>query len=412
MTRPPRPAARSSHRRRIGANGSAEAASRRAAARPRSARRTQRRGGRRALRGVTAGPRSLEARSPDRACPRAPTATLTPKPMTTANAPSGPIRGLRAAGPATLAPSSRRSFGHFSASRGAAEAGRRLRRPRAARGRRRSRAAARAAGSQGSIRRRLAWRLPGGEAQARPCRPLPCMLLAGDDPEPARIAGAARRASASSFVDAGRVRATTKPEAGGSDCRRREACTSEQRRAAAPAAPTSGRRNEPEQEHDGARQRRARACRPSRHRLEGAPRLVEVHHLDDAEVVDRRRPRSSRRRSPRASRGWPGSRRRRRRTWRRSRRAAGCRRARTSSSARQKAMHRMGARRGRRDRRSFSNMHAAAAHRQDAGEGAERHGEVDRHVDRRRPGRPRRCRRRARSARSRHCRWRNRPSGA
>ena len=266
------------------------------------------------------------ARSPDRAGRVGAAATLTPKPITTANAPP-PIRCPLEQEAGDLAAVEQAGRSAISARERGAGAGP-PRRRRAAPGRRRSRAAARArrrSGSRGGGSREVARRRgPGPAVPAAPGG-----LLGGDDqsgprsPCPRR---APRRRRWSIVVSSGR--------AGSRPLRPRARDTrhpSEQRARRGAGRADEGRRNEPEQQHDGARERRARPSAPSAIGSKRPPRLVEVHDLDDANVVvgadDARHDADDGERHER----WPGSRRRRRRTWRRSRRAAGCRRARTSS---------------------------------------------------------------------------------
>ena len=127
--------------------------------------------------------------------------------------------------------------------------------------------------------------------------------------------------------------------------------------------------HDPADRGDGQRRRRRRSGR----------RLVEIHQLDDPQIVvgahDRQHARRPRRTRPGPHRPRPGT----RRACRRSRRAAGSRPARTCKRERQRH-HRLPAREAGEigDR---LDVLAVAPHLQDAGEGAQRHDQVDRHVD-------------------------------
>ena len=265
-------------------------------------------------------------------------------------------RGSRAPSsrmPASLAPSSRRSFGHLSARRGAP-----MRRERAAT------ASCRAsAGDEAELRRErrrrtgrsaAGWRrdCPAATPRCGPCRPLPARLLARDDPEPRRDrpARAARERLVVGRADA--VADVDEPVAGRRSVAEPTDRTSEQRaRRRRAAAPTSGRRHEPEA---GRRQtldeRRARPSAPARIGSKRRRRLVEIHDLDDAQVVVGADHAGHNADHGERVRGAPRSPRRRRRTWRRSRRAAECRPARTSASRGRRPCP-AGCATGRRDRR-------------------------------------------------------------
>ena len=200
-----------------------------------------------------------EGAPPDRACPSGAVATLTPKPITTRS--GAPMRWPRAAVPPALPPSRRRSFGHFSARRGAptpATASTASCRARPAT----KPSCGASAGSQGSIEQQagveVARRRGPGSALPSP----PRALLVGRRPRAGR--DRPRRAARNGVV-VGRLR---RPEARRAGSRRPTVCGGQPHvrtatRAAAPAAPTSGAGTSQNSTTTARRRGRARPSAPS-----------------------------------------------------------------------------------------------------------------------------------------------------
>ena len=281
--------------------------------------------------------------------------------------------------PASLAPSGDEIVGPFERHAGRAEIGdRRARAPRP----RRSRVAARSATAQGETSSALAWKLPVGERQSRPWRPRPAVCRSATiHSRPGSPASARRLASslvesedgealdppALDRVATRRVLAFRQQRPQNSDLRRRQRRRSERR--GDEHAKDQHRRRQPE--HDALRRLR---------RVERLGGLVEIHDLDDAQIVE-----GAHRAQQHADDGEavePGLDRRGEHIElgeeAGERRNAGER----EHHRRQEERHRrVGARKPRQIGDGL-DIFAVAAHRQDAGECSQRHHQIDRHIER------------------------------
>ena len=216
---------------------------------------------------------------------RAPATQLTPKPMTQAKSPPGSVAPSTRT-PASLAAPQSTSLGHLSADR---------------RGRRDSaqRLQQRNAGDEAELRRKaLRARIAKQDgrmkiaARRRPwaaLSPPPLRLLAGDDPEPDGIAGA--RAVHRLVVRGGKRVEENRPEAFRTSVADRSARARQNSDLAAAAADcTIAGPGKNEKMTTNRPMVAITAVTSGLTRSKAGARFVEVHDLDDAQVVERRRP--------------------------------------------------------------------------------------------------------------------------
>src|SRR5882672_8546204 len=294
---------------------------------------------------------------------------LIPIPITTVVASSPSARM-----PANLAPFSRRSLGHLIASRGRAAGARSAIASWIARAAT-NESSDQCSGGAGSVSSRLANRLPGSEVQVRPRRPRPALcrpaVTHSGPRSPARAS-----VSASVLVDAKTSCDTSRTPAAdalGSSCiiskeRLRSRCRRLYQRAWI--------------EHEQQIEQTAHAeyrLQLGRHRAKSLGRLVKIHDLDDGQVVVGTHD-AGEHAEHRESEQARLDRRHKHVPFREEAREPRNPREREQERGEEEGQRRIGVGQAR-EITDLLYQRAVATHRQDAGEGAERHGDIDRHVD-------------------------------
>src|SRR5439155_18974617 len=294
-------------------------------------------------------------------------------PMPTATAPSAkPSRSTRM--PANFLPASSRSFGHLIASFGfsatATSATASCTASAAT-----SDSSGQCSAGPGSVRSSVANRLPRSETQARPWRPRPALWRSATIHKGPRSPARAG-VSASALVEVRSSCATSRTPATlalGSSCMgseqrlRRDGCRLDQ---------GSGIDEEQQVEQPARAQHRLQLAG---HRLERLGRLVEIHDLDDHEIIigadyAGEHAEHRQRKQPGLDRGEEHI------EFREKSGERGNAGEREQQHRQEKCHRRLGAREAGKIA-DVLHQPAVAAHRQDASKGAERHGHIDRHVD-------------------------------